>query len=334
MVTIDISTDEAKVIETTEEQVFAHVMKEILYEPAFEMAFGIWGVKTVWELLSLSKEDLDEYNFLDEGGKVVKLRLMERKKILDAQGWYFSLEAPNLESWLELTSEVFQAHRSTKVETFARSVASVASIASAGDFDDYELVHPPPALPTPAKTLDLAMEFAKGTKRSFNDLKHFKEASQWNTWHRHLISTARAQGIARVYDLTYTPANVAEEKLYKLQNEFAFSCLELAIHTADGKLFLREFQDSGDARSVYRRMLDAYNAGEAGKLKAERIEGELQEMRLDAKWKKGCQHFLTTWEHKVLDLAEVDPDAVTETKKWRWLRLAVLPHRYDGTGHH
>jgi hypothetical protein len=74
-------------------------------------------------------------------------------------------------------------------------------------------------------------------------------------------------------------------------------------------------------------MLEAYNAGEAGKLKAERIEGELQEMRLDAKWKKGCQNFLTAWEHKVLDLAEVDPDAVTEAKKWRWLRLAVLPHR-------
>jgi len=74
-------------------------------------------------------------------------------------------------------------------------------------------------------------------------------------------------------------------------------------------------------------MLDAYNAGEAGKLKAERIEGELQEMRLNEKWKKACQHFLTTWEHKVLDLAKVDPDAVTEAKKWRWLRLAVLPHR-------
>ena len=143
---------------------------------------------------------------------------MEQKKILDVQGWYFSLETPNLESWFGLTADVFQAHRSTKVEVLAKSVASVGCLSA----------------------LDLAMEFAKGTKRSFTDLKHFKEASQWNTWHRHLISTARAQGIARVYDLAYTPVTVEEEKLYKLQNEFAFSRLELAIHTADGKLFLRE----------------------------------------------------------------------------------------------
>jgi hypothetical protein len=57
--------------------------EEVLDKPAFKMAFGIWGVKTVLELLSLSKEDLDK------GGKVVKLCLMERKKILDVQGWYF-----------------------------------------------------------------------------------------------------------------------------------------------------------------------------------------------------------------------------------------------------
>jgi hypothetical protein len=54
MVTINDSTDEAKIIETTGDDAFAHVMKNILYEPAFDMAFGIWGVKTVWELLSLA----------------------------------------------------------------------------------------------------------------------------------------------------------------------------------------------------------------------------------------------------------------------------------------
>jgi hypothetical protein len=150
------------------------------------------------------------------------------------------------------------------------------------------------------------MEFAKGTKHSFNNLKHFKEASQWNSWHRILISTARAQGIVQIYNLSYTPGN-AKRSYIKFR-----SCLELIIHTADGKLVLRESQVSGDSHAVYHCMLDAYNAGEAGKLKAKRIEGELQGMRLNAKWKKGCQHFLIIWEHKVLDLAEVDPDTLPQ----------------------
>jgi hypothetical protein len=51
-------------------------------------------------------------------------------------------------------------------------------------------------------------------------------------------------------------------------------------------------------------------------------------MRLDVRqWKKGCQAFLTAWEHKICDLAELDPKAVTESKKWHWLCQAVLPHK-------
>jgi hypothetical protein len=71
MATINISTNDAKVIETTEEAAFAHVMKEILFKPAFDMDFGIWGVKTVWELLSLSKEDLDDITSMT---RAVRLR--------------------------------------------------------------------------------------------------------------------------------------------------------------------------------------------------------------------------------------------------------------------
>ena len=93
---------------------------------------------------------------------------------------------------------------------------------------------------------------------------------------------------------------------------FATSCLEQALHTADGKLFICEFQESGNARGVYPRLVATYNTGEAGCLKAEKIETELQDMRLDVKqWKKGCQAFLTAWEHKICDLAELDPEAVT-----------------------
>jgi hypothetical protein len=65
------------------------------------------------------------------------------------------------------------------------------------------------------------------------------------------------------------------------QNEFAFSCLEQALHNADGKLFIREFQESGNPRDAYQRLVATYNTGEAGCLKAEKVETELQDMRLD-----------------------------------------------------
>ena len=108
----------------------------------------------------------------------------------------------------------------------------------------------------------------------------------------------------------------AEKKLFKLQSEFAFSCLEQTLRTADGKFFIREFQESGNAHSMYPCLVATYNTGEVGRLKAEKIETELQDMGLDVRqWKKGCQAFLTAWEHKICDLTELDPEAVTESKK-------------------
>jgi hypothetical protein len=173
--------------------------------------------------------------------------------------------------------------------------------------------HAPPDASADRVAPDLAYEFSKATKRSFSDLKQFKDAHQWWTWwHHHLISTSHAQGIGNVYDVNFEPETDAEKKLFRLQNEFAFSCLEQALHTADGKLFICEFQESRNARGVYQRLVATYNTGEAGLLKAEKIETELQDMRLDVRqWKKGCQAFLTAWEHKICDLAELDPEAVT-----------------------
>ncbi len=143
-----------------------------------------------------------------------------------------------------------------------------------------------------------------------------------------LVASPLPPGIGNVYDINFEPETDAEKKLFKLQNELALSCLEQALHTADGKLFVREFKESGNARGVYQRLVATYNTGKTGCLKAEKIEAELQDMRLDVRqWKKGCQAFLTAWEHKICDLAELDPEAVTESKKWRWLRQAVLPHK-------
>lgn len=152
MATINISTNDAKVIETTEEAAFAHVMKEILFKPAFDMDFGIWGVKTVWELLSLSKEDLDEYNFHDEGSKVAKLRLMEWKKIHNIHGWYFTLETPNLDSWFGLTVELCNNSRNPcKIEYLLDCFGWIGK-----RLRGFWVGSRATCSATPAKTLDLA----------------------------------------------------------------------------------------------------------------------------------------------------------------------------------
>ncbi len=217
---------------------------------------------------------------------------------------------PSPDVWFALSVEVLEEFRITCATL--KTSKSIPSLT----FGVMVTGPAPPAASADRAAPDLAYEFSKATKQSFSDLKQFKDAHQWTWWHCHLISTSRAQGIGSVYNVNFEPETDAEKKLFRLQNEFAFSCSEQTLHTADGKLFIREFQESGSVRGVYPRLAATYITGEAGCLKAEKIETELQGMRLDVRqWKKGCQAFLTAWEHKICDLTELDPEAVTESKK-------------------
>ena len=221
---------------------------------------------------------------------------------------------PSPDVWFALTVEVLEEFRTTC--TTLKTLKSIPSLTSGAMVPGPA----PQAASADCAAPDLAYEFAKTTKRSFSDLKQFKDAHQWTWWHCHLISTLRAQGIGNVYDANFEPVTDAEKKLFKLQNEFAFSCLEQALHTADGKLFIREFQESGNARGVYQHLVATYNTGETGCLKAEKIETELQDMRLDVRqWKKGCQAFLTSCLITVLPFYNTLVTAVTPPAKVRIL---------------
>jgi hypothetical protein len=202
-------------------------------------------------------------------------------------------EDPSPDVWFVLTADVLEEFCANRTAT-KKSIPSVTMNAVVSD----------PVQPVAfvdCGTPDLACEFAKATKRSFSDLKHLKDAHHWTWWHCHLISTLHAQGIGNVYDVDNEPTTDAERKLFQLQNEFAFSCFEQALHTADGKLFTCEFQETGNTCGVYQHLVATYNTSEAGCLKAEKIETELQDMRLDVRqWKKGYQAFLTAWEHLFL----------------------------------
>ena len=239
-------------------------MANVLTSAMYATAFEAWGVTSVTDVMSLTKEDI-ESDFPGDDGVTTRLRLMDRKKLLEIQDWFHEEnEDPSPDVWFELTADVLEEFRATRTAT-KKSIPNVTMGAVVSN-----PVQPVASVDRGAP--DLAYEFAKATKRSFSDLKHFKDAHQWTWWHRHLISTSRAQGVGNVYDVNYEPMSDAEKKLFQLQNEFAFSCLEQALHTADAKLFIREFQETGNARGVYQRLIATYNTGEAGRLKAERLK--------------------------------------------------------------
>jgi hypothetical protein len=64
------------------------------------------GVTLVTDLLSLIKEDI-ELDFPGTDGATTRLRLMDRKKILEVQDWFHDVtDDPSPDVWFALSVEV------------------------------------------------------------------------------------------------------------------------------------------------------------------------------------------------------------------------------------
>jgi hypothetical protein len=93
--------------------------------------------------------------------------------------------------------------------------------------------------------------FRKGIKGSVSDYKPFKEDRLWRAWHRHILTTARAQNVENVLDLTYKPSTPDEVALLAEQQKFVFSVFEQTIFTSDGIVFVRIHSSTGNATAVF-----------------------------------------------------------------------------------
>ena len=79
----------------------------------YATAFEAWGVTSVTDILSLTKEDI-ESEFPGADGATTRLRLMDRKKVLEVQDWFHEeCEDPSADVWFSLTAEILEEFRAS-----------------------------------------------------------------------------------------------------------------------------------------------------------------------------------------------------------------------------
>jgi hypothetical protein len=64
----------------------------------------------------------------------------------------------------------------------------------------------------------------------------------------------------------------------------------------------------------------------SAELRQEKIRQDIQEFRLDSKWSRTLESFLTSFEHKLLDLESVTQEYVSSEDKLKWLTAAIREH--------
>ena len=113
---------------TVEPTPFVHLMNNVLTSATYATAFEAWGVTSVTDLLSITKEDI-ESDFPGADGVSTCLRLMDQKKILEVQEWFHDVtNDPSLDVWFALTVDVLEEFRVTR--TALKSLKSIPSLTS------------------------------------------------------------------------------------------------------------------------------------------------------------------------------------------------------------
>jgi hypothetical protein len=275
--------------------------------PPFRACFKEAGVTCGSDFISIDSSNYGTISFsaVKNGtDKDTTLNNIQVKKLNSLISWFRKNPSSPAGHWFDLIKDTFRTWRTESIVTPATSATTPATVPS---------------------NISAINDFRKGVKRSISDYKPFKEDHYFNSWQRHLQTTARSHNIDNVINLAYTPVTQEEKDLLDEQKKFAYSVLKQTVLTPDGILIIRVHSDMGDASAVYSDLVNQYRKSTSAQLAASELESELASFCIDASWTKTNPTFLIAWTTKTLDLDNVLEQPITESQKRIWFTQAVAP---------
>ena len=270
------------------------------------------GASQPRHFLGLSMEEINAQSLLGTDKKRVYLTLIQKKRILELNEWQNEIH-PETRDWTTADPEEFEEWADKK----ARGIPSAPP------------APPPPPPPPPPPVIDIpaiasavagaiptaadvgaavegartrasqAETFIKGTKRSFEDYKVYKDKRQWNSWHRQLRATATQHGLENILNSEYSPDETDADALalWNQQQKFMFAVFTATLKETSAMEIVRQHSDPtqgsyGNAQGIYQALKQSMQGGLQAQLEAESIERQINEMRLDTSWTKSCEAFV------------------------------------------
>ena len=169
--------------------------------PFFRACFTEAGVACASDFITISPSAYGGVFFspLKNGtDKDTTLNVIQIKKLSSLVSWFRQTDAPPATKWFDLSEDEFRSWR-TQPEPLQAPAPAPA---------------PAPALAAAPITDSAITDFRKGVKRSISDYKAFKEDRYFNSWQRHLQTTARSHNVDNVINMAYVPSTLPRSQLF------------------------------------------------------------------------------------------------------------------------
>ncbi len=293
---------------------YSHVLVTVLgqrTDSALAQALLQGAINSIPDLLSAPPDDIHALTF-SSGTQLLPLPRGLKTLVLVFQDYVDHLQ-DNLFpgdsiDWSAITKEDFDKFRISKEcldqrrtsGATAAPPAAPSPSAGHGSAPSFRAVSAPAsssAVSTYHKPADL---FMKGIKRDPSLFPTIKDERHKDNWHRSFVTQARAQGIARVLDAAFRPADSDDAALFKLQQEYLFSVFEKCLLTDMGKSLVRKHHATADAQALYQEIHAHHNKSTRADIDASQILSYVTSVRIgDGSWKGTTHAFVLHWQNQI-----------------------------------
>jgi Reverse transcriptase (RNA-dependent DNA polymerase) len=287
-----------------------HILTVILvYDSNVKEALEGLGATDVHDFMDLNESDFKlPFDCRDKNDpssivKDVTLPPLTIKKLISLQQWFATQPVLDVALWYGLTADSFNTWRTQQ------NIARVNPI----------VVPTTTTITPPAPTVT----FRQHIKINVSDYNKLKEDHQWRSFHRHLLATAANHDTLDVLNPSYVPSTELA-LAFDQKQKFMYNVFTQCILTSKGKVCVRSEETTMNAQAVYKSLLSVYNDNLSASLDAAALRAELTMMKLDDKWRKGFETFLTHWSGKIQELESIEDKLVDEDTKRIWLTNTLL----------
>jgi len=124
----------------------------------------------------------------------------------------------------------------------------------------------------------------------------FKDGKQFDSWQHSTLAQARAQDVADILDTTYVPLTPADKDLFSEKQKYMFAVFERTLLTDVGKLFVHDHENDGNARAVYKKVVDYYLKSTKASLDSSGLLSYITSIHLGSGlWKGSTHNFILHW---------------------------------------
>ena len=123
----------------------------------------------------------------------------------------------------------------------------------------------PSVATTPSPTPDVEEHSFSFIKKDINHYTNFKEERFYVSWEEGLRATCRRHDCLNVLDPNYVSATQQAQDLFQKKQVSMYLVFQHVLQTSQGKLYVHEEKNTGDAQAVFHKLDAFYTQGATDK---------------------------------------------------------------------